>query len=51
MQVIFENKDLEDLEFIGVFGKNQNVVQIANAIKSTGGIHVYEINNKTITLK
>lgn len=51
MEVIFANKDLENVRFIGVLGKDQNIEDILNTIKSFGVINSYEINNKKVILK
>lgn len=51
MEVSFANKDLENERFIGVLGKEQNIVEILNIIKSFGVIKDYEINNKHVMLK
>ncbi len=51
MDVIIENKDIENEEFIGVLKKDQNINEILSSIKSFGIIKNYEINDKTIILK
>src|SRR5690606_27002354 len=51
MEVTFANKDLENVRFVGVLGKDQNIVDILNTIKSFGVINNYEINNKKVILK
>lgn len=51
MEVTFANKDLENERFIGVLGKEQDIVEILNTIKSFGVIKSYEINNKKVLLK
>ncbi|GAA3605013.1 FecR domain-containing protein [Flavivirga amylovorans] len=51
MDVIFANKDLETIRFMGSLNKGQNIVDVLNDIKNFGVINTYEINNKTITLK
>jgi ferric-dicitrate binding protein FerR (iron transport regulator) len=50
MEVVFENKELENVGFVGVLRKNQDIEDILSLIKSTS-INNYEINNKTIILK
>lgn len=50
VDVIFENKALETVEFVGVLSKRQSITQILSIIKSTS-INNYEIKNKTIILK
>lgn len=51
IEVIFENKKLENAGFNGVLGRDQNIEEIIEAIKSFGIIENYEINNKTVILK
>lgn len=52
VNVIFENKELEEITFDGVLGKNQNIEEILSSIKTLSVIKGYEINkNKTIILK
>ncbi|UMB61586.1 FecR family protein [Lutibacter sp. A80] len=51
IEVIFEEKSLEDARFTGALNKNQNIVDMLNDIKNFGAINNFEINNKTITLK
>lgn len=51
MDVVFANKELEEVKFVGILRKDQNIVDILNMIKNFGVIKNYEINNKTITLK
>lgn len=51
MEVSFANKDLENERFIGVLGKEQNIVEILNTIKSFGVIKDYEIHDKHVILK
>ena len=51
MDVSFENKDLEQIKFKGVLSKDQSIEEILLAIKATGIIKNYEINNKEILLK
>ncbi|WP_323028189.1 FecR family protein [Gelidibacter japonicus] len=51
MDVTFANKELENVRFVGVLGKDQNIVDILNTIKSFGVINNYEINNKKVILK
>ncbi len=50
VDVIFENKELESVEFIGVIDKNQSIEEILSIMKSSS-INNYKINNKTIILK
>ncbi|MFV0572815.1 MAG: FecR family protein [Xanthomarina gelatinilytica] len=51
MDVTFANKELENVRFVGVLGKDQNIEDILNTIKSFGVINSYEINNKKVILK
>jgi len=50
MEVIFENKDIENVKFKGILSKNQSIEEILSAIKSVS-IKDYEIHGKTIILK
>lgn len=49
--IVFEDKNLENIEFKGVLSKNQNIEEILNLIKNTNFINEYEINNKQIIIK
>ena len=51
MEVIIENKDLENEKFIGSFNKSLPIEDILASIKNTNIINNYEINNKTLTIK
>lgn len=51
IEVVFENKKLENAGFNGVLGRDQNIEEIIEAIKNFGIIENYEINNKTVILK
>ncbi|WMI64140.1 FecR domain-containing protein [Aestuariibaculum sp. YM273] len=51
MDVVFENKNLEDVKFVGVLGKDQSIVEILNTIQGFGIINGYEINNKNVVIK
>ena len=50
VEVIFENKDFESIEFKGSLNKDQSIERILSIMKSSR-INSYEIKNKTITLK
>ena len=50
VDIIFENKDLESLEFIGTLNKNQSIEEILS-IMTSNSINNYEIKDKTIILK
>jgi len=51
VDVVFENKELEEVTFKGVLGKDQNLQEILSTIKSLSIIKNYEINEKKIILK
>ncbi|MFH6770066.1 FecR domain-containing protein [Gaetbulibacter aquiaggeris] len=51
VDVAFENEKLEDITFKGVLGKNQDIKEILETIKSLSVIKTYEINGKQIILK
>ncbi|WP_111307478.1 FecR family protein [Confluentibacter sediminis] len=51
MDVVFKEKSLEDVKFVGVLGREQDIVQILNTIKELGVINGYEITNKQVILK
>ncbi|NMH89844.1 FecR family protein [Flavivirga algicola] len=51
MDVIIENTVQKEERFIGTFNKSNSIEDILIAIKSTGFINTYEINNKTLTIK
>lgn len=51
VDIVFENKAIEDLSFKGVLGKEQSIEEILSAIKSASLINSYQIKNKTIYLK
>ncbi|MEP3837716.1 MAG: FecR domain-containing protein [Algibacter sp.] len=51
MDVTIVKKDLEEVRFIGILRKNQNITDILNTIKSFEVINDYEINNKTLIVK
>jgi hypothetical protein len=50
VDIIFENKDLESLEFIGTLNKNQSIEEVLSIMKSFS-IKNYEIKGKTLILK
>jgi hypothetical protein len=50
-EFVFFNKDLEEVKFIGVLNKNQNIEDILLTLKTSNIINAYEIKNKTIILK
>jgi transmembrane sensor len=51
MEVVFENKSLEDEKFFGVLDKEQSIKEILETIKNFKIIENYEIKDKTIILK
>jgi hypothetical protein len=51
MEVTFVNPDLGKAGFNGVLGKDQNIEDILDNIKSFGVIKSYEINDKNVILK
>ena len=51
MDVVFVDKKIEDIKFIGVLSKNQKIEDILITIKELGFINSYKINGKTIILK
>ncbi|TXE09681.1 FecR family protein [Seonamhaeicola algicola] len=48
--VVFVNKDVENIEFTGILDKNQTIEEILNTIYNTNNVP-YEINNKTIIFR
>lgn len=51
VEVVFENKSLEEIKFKGVLGKDQSLDDILLAIKSGSLINSYEIRNRTILIR
>jgi len=51
MEVVFENKALEDVKFFGVLDKEQSITEILQTIKKFKIIKNFEINGNVITLK
>lgn len=51
VDVVFEDKSLENIEFKGVLNKNQNIEEILILIKKTKFIHAYEIKKDRIIIK
>ena len=51
IDVVFENKQLENKTFKGVLVKNQKLEDILSILKSASTLKAYEINDKTIILK
>lgn len=51
VDVVFENKALEEVNFFGVIGKDQNIEEILALIKKSNIIESYEIKTDLIILK
>jgi len=51
IDIIIENKELENVKFKGVFRKAQNLEALLSIIKNLSIINNYEINDKQIILK
>ena len=51
VEIVFENKAIENEEFIGLLRKDQNIEEIISAIKDFGIIKEYEFKDKTMFLK
>ena len=51
MDVVFVDKNIEDIKFIGVLSKNQNIEDILLTIKELDVINSYKINGKTIIIR
>ncbi|WP_308991289.1 FecR domain-containing protein [Mariniflexile litorale] len=51
MEVVFENKAIENIEFNGILDKNQDIKEILSIIKNFKAINKYVIEKKTVILK
>ncbi|MCL5246134.1 FecR family protein [Cellulophaga sp. 20_2_10] len=51
VDVVFENKELESINFKGVLGKNQDIETILQIIKNTSNINAYEVKNRKVYIK
>ncbi|MCX7550058.1 FecR family protein [Xanthomarina sp. F2636L] len=51
VEVVFENKELENMTFKGVLSKQQSIEEILSAIKSASVINSFEIKDKTVFIK
>ncbi|MDN3665787.1 FecR family protein [Algibacter miyuki] len=51
VEIVFEDKSLEDIHFKGVLNKNQDIEDILKLIQNINFIEAYDIENKTIFLK
>ena len=49
VDIIFENKELESVEFIGTLNKNQSIDEVLSIMKSFS-LNNYEIKGDTIIL-
>ena len=50
VEVVFDNKALESVEFTGALNKDQNIEEILSIMKSYS-INTYEIQGATIVLR
>jgi ferric-dicitrate binding protein FerR (iron transport regulator) len=50
VDVVFKNKELENIEFVGIIKKDQSIEYILSIMQSTSIIH-YDLSNRTITLE
>lgn len=51
VDVVFEDKTLEEVRFKGVLNKNQNIEEILKLIQNTNFINAYDIKDNKIILK
>ena len=51
VDILFLDKDLEEINFKGVLSKNQELKEILTIIKNTNYINAYDINGKTVLIK
>lgn len=51
VEIVFENKAVENEEFIGILRKNQNIADILTSIKNFGTIKNFEIYDKKVVIK
>ena len=51
VDVVFMDKNLENIKFKGVLSKNQNIEDILKLIKKTNYIHAYDIEDHQIIIK
>lgn len=51
VDIVFENKSLEDVNFFGVLGKDQDLLKVLDEIKEFNIIESYEIKTNVIILK
>lgn len=51
IKVVFENKELEKIKFLGKLNRNQTIEEVLFTIKGASAINNFEINNKTVILK
>ncbi|MEO8253250.1 MAG: FecR domain-containing protein [Flavobacterium sp.] len=50
VEVVFQNKKLEETKFVGVLGREQNLGDILSSIKDLGFIKGFEIKDKQVQL-
>ena len=50
VDVVFQNEEMKELTFNGIFRRTQNIDEILNIMRNTNEVN-YEINKKTITMK
>lgn len=50
VDVVFQNKKLEETKFVGVLGREQNLGDILSSIKGLGFINGFEIKDKQVKL-
>lgn len=51
IEIIFENKNIENKEFIGLLRKDQNIEKIISAIKDFGIIKDFEFKDKSLFIR
>ena len=50
VDVVFLNKDLENIEFKGVFNKKQTIEEVLTLIQNTNFINQYKIDGQTVLI-
>ncbi|MDD7886926.1 FecR family protein [Flavivirga sp. 57AJ16] len=51
VNVVFEDKNMKDFIFVGVLNKDQNIVDLMDAVRNSSFISTYMIDGKTIIIK
>ncbi|WP_142785363.1 FecR family protein [Changchengzhania lutea] len=51
VDIVFKNKTIENEEFMGVLGKDQNLEEILSSIKNFGIIKDFQVKNKKVLLE